>query len=199
MSGTLQVCLYNVEPEASQELRDKINSLNYVRVIAEVGTPDGLAETLRSGGTNLVFFHLDPDPAKILEAIDHVSQRYPELAMIAASHDARPDAILAPIRAGCDQFVCEPIDDSELAAAVSRVASKRLLRDLVELASKWDIPLKADSSVWPSAAGLAPARTGVVCGLGPQAQNLQTPREAVSRIGLLQRTVLLALYLLSQR
>jgi D-alanine-D-alanine ligase len=80
-----------------------------------------------------------------------------------------------------------------------RAANKRLLRDLVGLASRWDIPLKADSSVWPSAAGLAPARTGVICGLGPQAQNLQTPREAVSRIGLLQRTLLLALYLLENR
>jgi len=80
-----------------------------------------------------------------------------------------------------------------------RAAGKRLLREMGELASKWDIPLKADSSVWPSVAGLAPARTGVVCGLGPQTQNLQTPREAVSRIGLLQRTLLLALYLLEKR
>jgi pilus assembly protein CpaE len=31
------------------------------------------------------------------------------------------------MRAGCDQFVCEPIDPADLASAVSRVTSKRLL------------------------------------------------------------------------
>ncbi|MFQ5591966.1 MAG: CpaE family protein [Phycisphaerae bacterium] len=126
MSTILQVCLYNTDAEASSELRKHIEALNFVRLVAEVSTAEALASTLTESHVNLVFFHLDPSPSAVLELIDDVSARFPELAMIALSHETGPAAILGPIRAGCDQFVCEPIDHSDLAAAVGRVASKRL-------------------------------------------------------------------------
>ena len=62
-----------------------------------------------------------------VEVIEQVSTRFPGVALIAVSHQTDPTAILAPIRAGCDQFVCEPIDQEDLTAAVGRVASKRML------------------------------------------------------------------------
>ena len=127
MSNILRVCLYNVEPEASQQLQEQISALNFVRLVGEVSTAESLAEILQNGGVSLVFFHLDPDPDPVVEVIDQVSTRFHELALIAISHQSGPDAILAPMRAGCDQFVCEPIEQADLATAVSRVAAKRLL------------------------------------------------------------------------
>ena len=127
MSNTLQVCLYNAEPESSKDLQQHIGALNFVRLVAEVDTPESLAAVLAESGVHVVFFHLDPKPPEVLELIDQTSQRYPELSMIAFSHETGPEAILAPIRAGCDQFVCEPIEYADLAAAVGRIASKRLL------------------------------------------------------------------------
>ena len=127
MSNLLHVCLYNTEPESSKALQAQISALNFVRIVAEVGCPDALAKALHHATVNLVFFHLDPDAAAVVEVIDHVSTKYPELALIAVSHQTAPEAILAPMRAGCDQFVCEPIDHNDLANAVARVASRRLL------------------------------------------------------------------------
>jgi len=129
MSNLLHVCIYNVEPESSKALQDQVSALNFVRIVAEVGSAEALSKTLRETTVNLIFFHLDPDPAAVLELIDHVSMKYPEVALIAVSHQRDPVAILAPMRAGCDQFVCEPIDHSDLANAVARVASRRLLTD----------------------------------------------------------------------
>ncbi|MGB2988032.1 MAG: AAA family ATPase [Phycisphaerae bacterium] len=127
MSNLLHVCLYNTDPGATQELGDAIRVLNFVRLVAEVGTPEELATALQEAKVNLVFFHLDPESEPVVEVIDQVSTRYPELALIAISHQTDPQAILAPMRVGCDQFVCEPIDPSDLATAVGRVVSKRLL------------------------------------------------------------------------
>ncbi len=127
MSNLLHVCLYNTDPESSRELVDPIRKLNFVRLVAEVSNPDDLATSLHEGRLNVVFFHLDPDPDSVVEVIDQLATRYPELALIALSHQTDPAAILAPMRAGCDQFVCEPIDPEDLASAVSRVASKRLM------------------------------------------------------------------------
>jgi pilus assembly protein CpaE len=127
MSNLLHVCVYNTEPESSKTLQAHIAGLNFVRLVAEVGTADELAALLQRATVNLIFFHLDPNPAPVVEVIDHVSTKYPELALIALSDKTGPDAILAPMRAGCDQFVCEPIDHKDLANAVARVASRRLL------------------------------------------------------------------------
>jgi D-alanine-D-alanine ligase len=76
-----------------------------------------------------------------------------------------------------------------------RRATARLAKTLGDVASRWDIPLKRESSVWPSVAGLVPAATAVVCGVGPVARDLYTPAESVDRISLIQRTLLLAEFL----
>jgi D-alanine-D-alanine ligase len=76
-------------------------------------------------------------------------------------------------------------------------ASQQLFRDLSAVGKEWNIPVKAESSVWPSVAGLAPKDTAVLCGLGPIAKDLYTPEEAVQRLSLVQRTLLLAQFLLS--
>jgi D-alanine-D-alanine ligase len=76
-----------------------------------------------------------------------------------------------------------------------RRANASLVRDLESVAAEWEIPLHRESSVWPSVAGLVPASTGVVCGIGPVARNVYTPEESVDRISLLQRTLLIAQFL----
>jgi D-alanine-D-alanine ligase len=78
---------------------------------------------------------------------------------------------------------------------VKRPANQRLAESLAEVASQWDIPFGRESSLWPSVCGLVPSTVAAVCGLGPVAQDLYTPREAVERISLLQRTLLLAEFL----
>jgi D-alanine-D-alanine ligase len=78
-----------------------------------------------------------------------------------------------------------------------RPANRRLAGALAEVAARWEIPFGQESSLWPSVCGLVPSSVAAVCGLGPVAKNLYTPREAVERISLLQRTLLLAAFLVS--
>ena len=80
----------------------------------------------------------------------------------------------------------------------SRRSNDGLLKQLKEVAEKWEIPVNTETSLWPSVAGLVPPQTPVLCGVGPIARGLYTGQEAVSRISLVQRTLLLAEYLLTQ-
>jgi hypothetical protein len=82
---------------------------------------------------------------------------------------------------------------------VDRRASLGLARTLEQVAQRWEIPFRRESSVWPSVAGLVGGKTACVCGLGPVARDLGTPQEAVQRISLVQRTLLLADYLGGER
>jgi len=87
---------------------------------------------------------------------------------------------------------------SDRPAMKTRPENRDLLRILGEVASHWDIPLEDESSLWPSVAGLVPQSTAVLCGIGPVAQHLYTPQEAVQRISIMQRTLLLAEFLVRQ-
>jgi D-alanine-D-alanine ligase len=84
---------------------------------------------------------------------------------------------------------------SDRPALENKAPNKRLAAELAEIASNWEIPFGQESALWPSAAGLVPASTAVVCGVGPVARDLYTPNEAVERISLLQRTLLVAEFL----
>ena len=80
----------------------------------------------------------------------------------------------------------------------SRRINNELYKQLTEVANKWEILLNKETSLWPSVAGLVPPQVPVVCGVGPYAKALYTGQEAVSRISLVQRTLLLAEFLLEQ-
>jgi D-alanine-D-alanine ligase len=79
-----------------------------------------------------------------------------------------------------------------------RKANERLLRSLQKAAEVWEIPISHESSLYPSVAGLVPSSANVVCGIGPVACDITTPKEAVQRISMLQRTLLLAQYLVDR-
>jgi D-alanine-D-alanine ligase len=87
---------------------------------------------------------------------------------------------------------------SDRPALKNRSQNKKLAAELSEVAAKWEIPFGQETALWPSAAGLVPASTAVVCGVGPVAKDLYTPNEAVERISLLQRTLLIAEFLAKQ-
>ncbi len=80
---------------------------------------------------------------------------------------------------------------------VSDQLNTALYNDVKMTADTWDIPLATDSSLWPSAAGLVASPTPVLCGMGPVARGLHTSQESVSRISLVQRSLLLAQFLLN--
>jgi D-alanine-D-alanine ligase len=87
---------------------------------------------------------------------------------------------------------------SERPPLKQRRGNTQLARAFERVAKKWEIPLEITSSVLPSAAGLVPARIPALCGLGPVARERSTPHEAVSRISLIQRTLLLSQYLVEE-
>lgn len=77
-------------------------------------------------------------------------------------------------------------------------ANQPLAAALEAAAAKWDIALVRESSAWPSVAGLVPEGTAAVCGVGPAAKDVGTPDEAVQRLSLVERTLLLTEYLIGR-
>lgn len=74
--------------------------------------------------------------------------------------------------------------------------NKLLIEKLREISEQWQLPFGLEASLFPSAAGVVPEGIPVICGLGPACENLYTPYESVNRGELLQRTLLLTLFIL---
>jgi D-alanine-D-alanine ligase len=81
---------------------------------------------------------------------------------------------------------------------VRRPENEPLLASIKEAANRWELPFDEDSSLLPSVAGLVPAGTPVVCGIGPAATEAFTTHEAVERIGVVQKTLLLTQFLMTE-
>ena len=161
---------------------------------------------------------------KKLEAISKLTSRTDRIAVSAVDIHTEAFPLLLPHRVTATIQVSYP--DDKLANAIEknmreilcgdgvradlvlisdrppmkeRRTNARLAKLLYEVAAKWEIPLDQESSLLPSVAGLVPYTTPVVCGVGPVAKDLYTARAAVQRISLVQRTLLLAEFLLKAK
>ena len=76
-----------------------------------------------------------------------------------------------------------------------RAPGLRLAKAFEGVAQELQLPVKHQSSAWPSIAGLVPAKVACICGAGPVCRDRGTAREAVQRVSLVQRTLLLAAFL----
>jgi D-alanine-D-alanine ligase len=81
---------------------------------------------------------------------------------------------------------------SDRPAMPLREENKTLFNDILEVANKLEIPISHATSAIPSVAGFVPRGVGVICGLGPTVDSPHTPHEAIHRVSLFQRTILLS-------
>ncbi|MCG7923118.1 MAG: ATP-grasp domain-containing protein [Candidatus Thiodiazotropha lotti] len=141
-----------------------------------------------------------------VSTVDIRTEAYPRLlphrvtAIIQASfpNGRAADLLEERVKERLQQSRAELAMLSDRPSMPSRKINNSLLKRIKDQANRWEIPVKTDTSLWPSVAGLVPPQVPVICGLGPIAKELYTGQEAVSRISLVQRTLLLAEYLLSQ-
>jgi D-alanine-D-alanine ligase len=141
-----------------------------------------------------------------VSAVDVRSDAYPRLLphrVVATLQSSFPnpraaDRLEQQITAELKKWRAELALISDRPPMPSRRINNALLKRLCEVAAQWDIPINKETSLWPSVAGLVPPQVPVVCGLGPVARGLYTGQEAVSRISLVQRTLLLSAYLLTK-
>ena len=74
-------------------------------------------------------------------------------------------------------------------------SGKKILNKIKSISEDWKLPYGVESSLLSSAAGEIPGNVPVLCGLAPASKDLYTPYEAIHRGELLQRLLLLTLYL----
>ncbi|WNF38643.1 M20/M25/M40 family metallo-hydrolase [Bacillaceae bacterium IKA-2] len=73
-----------------------------------------------------------------------------------------------------------------------------LIQQLSKISEQWNVPFGTESSLLATAAGEIKNHIPVICGFAPASKDLYTPNEAIHRQELIQRSLLLAMFLLEQ-
>ncbi|MFP4077706.1 MAG: M20/M25/M40 family metallo-hydrolase [Candidatus Izemoplasmataceae bacterium] len=81
---------------------------------------------------------------------------------------------------------------------VKSVENDALIEAFAKIAGMWNIPFASESTLLPSAGGIIPPGKAVLCGMAPGSKKLYTPEESINRTEWVQKTMILAQYLLSQ-
>ncbi|KAB3534810.1 M20/M25/M40 family metallo-hydrolase [Alkaliphilus pronyensis] len=74
--------------------------------------------------------------------------------------------------------------------------NNKIINKVKTIAEKWNIPFGVESSLLATAAGEINNKIPVVCGFAPSSKGLYTPNEAIHRRELIERTLLLSMYIL---
>lgn len=77
-------------------------------------------------------------------------------------------------------------------------AAEEIISRLKNISEDWNLPFGVEASLLPSAAGEVPEGIPVICGFSPASRDMFTPHECIHRGELLQRALLLTLYLLEE-
>ena len=105
-----------------------------------------------------------------------------------------------------DLFAIGPEDGDETKVFIERLeerpplirseAGEAMIEQFGRISQEWNLPFGVEAGLLPSAAGEVAPGVPAVCGFGPASQNMFTPHECIHRGELLQRILLLTLYLL---
>jgi D-alanine-D-alanine ligase len=113
----------------------------------------------------------------------------------AKAADAAEERMRIVLGRDCHRWELDIISDRP---AMPKRKTLDALTRLSKVAERWELPFDEDASVSASVAGLVPEEVPVICGLGPVTHDIYSPHEAVQRLSLLQRTLLLAQFLVEQ-
>jgi len=80
---------------------------------------------------------------------------------------------------------------------VAASSTKTLIDTFKTIGDAWSLPFDTESTLLPSAGGIINPQKAVLCGMAPATKRLYTPEESINRTEWVQKTMLMAQYLLS--
>ena len=121
MSEIIRAVLFNAQGTLEMSFRGHFEALGNVHIVNEVCDWEGLRDYVRDYSIEIFAVGLDDVQELGYEVVHRISQLRPNCGIVGISRKTDPQAIIRAMRAGCGQYVCEPIDLEDLRNAIARV------------------------------------------------------------------------------
>jgi len=121
MAEAIRVFLFN-QPEVGEvAFRAAFEGLENLNILGEFSSWDDLREHLGQTSVDIVAINLDEPDGIALDMVQAICQLAPGTGIIGISQRTDPATIIGAMRAGCNQFVCRPVDTGDLRNAIERI------------------------------------------------------------------------------
>jgi pilus assembly protein CpaE len=125
MPNVLRIAVVDPKDSSRDALKSMLLGLDTVWLEAECSRYEFFGDVVAQTNPDVGFIALDNDPEKALELIETLAKTAPKCDLLVTSTSADGGLILRSMRAGAKEFLTQPLQTHDLAAALQRVARQR--------------------------------------------------------------------------
>jgi pilus assembly protein CpaE len=125
MPNVLRIAVVDPKDSSREALKSMLLGLDTVWLEAECSRYEFFGDVVAQTNPDVGFVALDNDPEKALELIEMLAKSAPKCDLLVTSTSADGNLILRSMRAGAKEFLTQPLQTQDLAAALQRVARQR--------------------------------------------------------------------------
>src|SRR3954453_13070935 len=125
MPNVLRIAVVDPKDSSRDALKSMLLGLDTVWLEAECSRYEFFGDVVGQTNPDVGFIALDSDPEKGLELLESLAKSAPKCDLLVTSTSTDGSLILRSMRAGAKEFLTQPLQTEDLAAALQRVARQR--------------------------------------------------------------------------
>jgi pilus assembly protein CpaE len=125
MPNVLRIAVVDPKDSSRDALKSMLLGLDTVWLEAECSRYEFFGDVVAQTNPDVGFIALDNDPEKALDLLETLAKTAPKCDLLVTSTSADGNLILRSMRAGAKEFLTQPLQTQDLAAALQRVARQR--------------------------------------------------------------------------
>ena len=125
MPNVLRIAVVDPKDSSRDALKSMLLGLDTVWLEAECSRYEFFGDVVGQTNPDVGFIALDSDPDKALNLLETLAKSAPKCDLLVTSTSADGNLILRSMRAGAKEFLTQPLQTEDLAAALQRVARQR--------------------------------------------------------------------------
>src|SRR3954470_8349773 len=125
MPNVLRIAVVDPKDSTRESLKTMLLGLDTVWLEAECSRYEFFGDVVGQTNPDVGFVALDSNPDKALELVESLAKSAPSCDLLVTSSSTDGNLILRTMRAGAKEFLTQPLQTEDLAAALQRVARQR--------------------------------------------------------------------------
>ncbi len=125
MPNILRLAIVDPNDSSRESLKSTLLGLETVWLEAECSKYAFFKDVLEQTTPEVAFVAIDDDTEQAVTLVEEISRTYPDTAILVASNSTDGNLILRTMRAGAKEFLPQPVQPNDLAAALQRIAKTK--------------------------------------------------------------------------
>jgi pilus assembly protein CpaE len=128
MSNVLRLAIVDPNDVQREALKSMLLGMDMIWLEAECSRYEFFADVVAQTNPDIGLVAIDADPQKGLELVGRLAAASPDCSVLVVSSSSDGNLILQALRAGAKEFLTQPLQITDLLAALGRIGERRFAR-----------------------------------------------------------------------